>query len=69
MIRTEVVHEGMASVIHIKAAKTKIAMVRCCSTVSPSIPKAEVGINKMTKNANMDMISPISLLVFIAIRY
>ncbi|MCM1176530.1 MAG: hypothetical protein NC335_02105, partial [Bacteroides sp.] len=29
--------------IHIKAAKTKMAIVLCSTTVSPSIPKNEVG--------------------------
>ena len=69
MIRTEVVHEGIASVIHIKAAKTNKAIVRCCNTVKSLIPKTVEGKNQMTKNATMDMISPISLLLFIIVKY
>ena len=43
IISTDVVHVGMISNIHINAAKTKMAMVLCSVTVSPSIPKNEVG--------------------------
>ena len=43
MIPREVAHEGTASVSHESVAKTKMAMTRCCITVSPSIPNADVG--------------------------
>jgi hypothetical protein len=39
----DVTHEGIASVSHISAAKTKRAMMRWCTSVKPSIPKADVG--------------------------
>ena len=52
MISTDVHHEGMASVSHMMAAKTKIAMTRCCTALSPSMPKVSVGRKAMT-NARM----------------
>ena len=39
MIVIEVAHAGMASVIHSRIAITKMAITRCWTTVSPSIPK------------------------------
>ena len=35
---TEVAHEGTASVIHKMVANAKMAMMRSCTTVSPSMP-------------------------------
>ena len=43
MIAKDVAQDGMASVIHDKVAKTKMAMIRCWTMVSPSIPKMSVG--------------------------
>ena len=39
----EVVQLGMISNIHIRAANTKIAIIRCWMTVRPAIPKALTG--------------------------
>ena len=39
----EVVQLGMISNIHIKAAKTKMAIMRCCTTVRSAIPKVLTG--------------------------
>jgi hypothetical protein len=47
IIITDVVQLGMISKIHMRAAKTKRAIVRCWRTVSPSIPKKEVGTARM----------------------
>ena len=43
MILREVAQAGMHSVSHDKVANTKIAIMRCCTTVSPSMPKMSVG--------------------------
>ena len=43
MMLSEVAHAGIHSVSHERVAKTKIAMMRCCTTVNPSIPKHVVG--------------------------
>ena len=43
MMLSEVAHAGIHSVSHERVAKTKIAMMRCCTTVNPSIPKQVVG--------------------------
>ena len=39
----DVVQLGTTSTIHISAAKKKMAIIRCCTAVSPSIPKNDVG--------------------------
>ena len=39
----EVVQLGMISNIHMRAANTKIAIMRCWTGVRPSIPKTDVG--------------------------
>ena len=39
MMTTEVAHAGIASVSQSMTAITKMAMTRCCTTVSPSMPK------------------------------
>ena len=64
IILSEVAHAGMHSVSHDKVAKTKIAMMRCCTTVSPSMPKVLVGrfqtmvvTTKMAKNCQTFFIS------------
>ena len=44
----EVDQLGMISKIHIRAANTKSAMTRCCTTVRPSIPKALTGMAHRT---------------------
>ena len=49
IISTDVVQVGIISNIHIRAANTKIAIVRCSTTVSPSIPKNEVGTSQRNK--------------------
>ena len=46
---TEVVQVGMISNIHIRAVKTKMAMVLCSTTVRPSIPKKSVGTSQRKK--------------------
>ena len=46
--KTDVVHAGIASIIHIKVAKMKIAKTLCSIKVSPSIPKEVVGKNQRT---------------------
>ena len=43
MIATDVAHEGTTSSTHISVAKAKMAMMRCCTMVSPSMPKTDVG--------------------------
>ena len=43
MMTMEVAHEGMASVNQRRTAMTKMAMTRCWTTVSPSIPKQVMG--------------------------
>lgn len=43
MIASDVAHAGMHSVSHAKVAKTKIAIMRCCTIVKPSIPKNVIG--------------------------
>ena len=47
MISTEVHHDGMASVSHITAANTKMAMTRCCTGLSPSMPNISIGRSAM----------------------
>ena len=43
MMVTEVAQAGIASVSHRRTAMTKMAMTRCWTTVSPSIPNDEEG--------------------------
>ena len=43
MMVSDVAHEGMHSVSHERVANTKMAMIRCWTTVSPSIPNVLVG--------------------------
>ena len=43
MILSDVAHAGIHSVSHDKVANTKIAIMRCCTTVNPSMPKLLVG--------------------------
>ena len=43
MIATDVAHDDTTSIIHIIVAKAKMAIIRCCTVVSPSMPKADVG--------------------------
>lgn len=43
MMTNEVAHDGMASVIHSRVASTKMAITRCCTVVSPSIPNDVLG--------------------------
>ena len=43
MITTLVAHAGMASVSQSITAITKMAMTRCCTMVSPSMPKLSMG--------------------------
>jgi hypothetical protein len=64
MILSEVAHAGIHSVSHASVAKTKIAMMRCCTTVNPSMPKALVGrfqtmvvTTKMAKSSQTFFIS------------
>ena len=49
MMVTEVAHDGINSITHIIVAYTKIAMIRCCTTVSPSMPKHSVGRNQIVR--------------------
>ena len=46
---TEVVQVGITSNIHIRAAKTNIAIVLCSVIVRPSIPKNVVGTSHRNK--------------------
>ena len=39
MTATDVAHAGTTSSTHANVAKAKMAMIRCCTTVSPSMPK------------------------------
>ena len=55
MMETLVAHEGTTSIIHISVAKAKMAMMRCCTVFSPSMPNDSLGrfhstsvINTMT---------------------
>ena len=43
MMATLVAQEEATSITHIKVAKAKMAMMRCCTTVSPSMPKKSEG--------------------------
>ena len=43
MMATEVAHDDTTSSIHISVAKAKMAMMRCCTTVRPSMPKTSEG--------------------------
>ena len=43
IMHTEVAQAGMASVSQSMTAITKMAITRCCTIVSPSIPKNVVG--------------------------
>ncbi len=43
MMTTEVAQAGIASVSQSITAMTKMAMTRCCTTVSPSMPKQSMG--------------------------
>jgi hypothetical protein len=52
---TDVAHAGIASVNHINVANTKMEIIRCCTTVSPSIPKLSVGKQATTTVAMMEM--------------
>ena len=56
MMATDVAHDGTTSSIHMSVAKAKMAMMRCCTTVSPSMPKAVVGrfqSNNVTNRTTM----------------
>ncbi len=46
MMPMDVAQDGTGSRIHIRVAKAKTAMMRCCTTVRPSRPKAPVGSRK-----------------------
>ena len=52
IIRSEVVHAGTGSNIHINAAQKNIAMTRCCMTVSPSMPNTVEGKRAIIKAIN-----------------
>ena len=43
IMTSDVAHEGMASKSQESVAKTKIAIIRCCTIVNPEIPKKSVG--------------------------
>ena len=43
MMATLVAHDDTTSMIHISVAKAKMAMIRCCTTVSPSMPNISAG--------------------------
>ena len=43
IIDKDVAHAGIASVSHVSVANTKMAMIRCCTIVRPSIPNTLVG--------------------------
>ena len=43
IIPSDVAQEGIHSVSHDKVANTKIAMMRCCTMVRPSMPKVSIG--------------------------
>ena len=53
-INIDVVHEGMASVIHNINANPKIAMTRCSTTEMFGNPITDVGKNHNTKNTTTD---------------
>ena len=64
MIARDVAHAGIHSVSHERVANTKIAMMRCCTTVNPSMPKQLVGrfqimvvTTRMPKNSQTFFIS------------
>ena len=46
IITTDVVQAGIISNIHISAAKAKMAIILCCTTLSPSTPKKSMGTNQ-----------------------
>ena len=43
MMANDVAQEGMASVSQESVANTKMAMILCCTTVSPSMPNTLLG--------------------------
>ena len=43
IMSSDVVHAGTASTIHMSAAHTNMAIMRCCIGFSPSIPNHSVG--------------------------
>ena len=69
MIATEVVHDGIASVTHIKVAKQKTAMTRCSTIVNPSIPNTSAGKNHNTMPTTMAISSLISLESTLSLRF
>ena len=58
IMATDVAHEGTISKIHIRVAKAKMAMIRCCTMFRPSMPNALLGrfhnksVTKATKKAS-----------------
>ena len=50
---SEVVHAGMASIIHIKVANTNTPMIRCSTTVRLAMPNESAGSSQMVRVAAM----------------
>ena len=57
----DVVQAGTASKTHMRIAKTKIEMVLCSITVSPSMPNAEVGNSQRIRGMMVAIASLIAL--------
>ena len=63
MMATDVAQDGTTSSTHISVAKAKMAMMRCWTMVSPSIPKDDEGrfhnsnVTKSTKMASADFVN------------
>ena len=66
---TEVPQIGIGSIIHITAAKTKIAITLCSTTVKPSTPNALVGSSHTNNVKIIDAANPMIFFVSIKLSY
>jgi hypothetical protein len=49
IMSSDVVHAGTASTIHMQAAQTNIAIIRCWMGVSSAMPNVSVGSNAIVR--------------------
>jgi hypothetical protein len=64
IMSNDVVHAGTASIIHMSAAQTKIAIIRCWMGVSPGIPNIVVG-NRAMVNAMIAITETLMYLLYL----
>ena len=62
MMATDVAHDDTTSITHINVAKAKMAMIRCCTTVSPSMPNQLEGA---FHNSSVTMATIMACVVFL----